>query len=206
MNNFNLEQFLKGKRVIIVGPAESTMNNKDGIFIDSFDVIVRVNRGIEPTELYKEYIGSRTDLLYNCLYEHPDNGGIIDLDYFKWNKNMSIVDKEEYLKFEKELKCRPNCGTVAIWDLLQYDIKELYITGFTFYLDNFMQGYKDHVDKKKFKNKCFKSERHNQKNLWNFLKKQKKKDNRIKTDKYLEKILSLDNLNNNEETIKFVFN
>ena len=243
MNNSKLAAMLKNKRVVIVGPAECALKDKNGEFIDNFDLVVRVNRGIEPTDNFSEYIGKRTDLLYNCLYEHPDNGGILNIDYLKSkqvkfiiyhpevsyqgiaidsdplndkskgalskikksNYNNHRIDYKFYNSISSQVKCRPNTGFIALFHLLSFDIKELYITGYTFYLDNFMHGYKDHVDKTKFKEKCFKSERHNQKNLWKFLKEQKTKDSRIKTDKYLERILSLNNLNDNKETLNFVF-
>ena len=53
----NLKDFLKDKKVILVGPSESLLKNKNKEFIESFDVIVRVNRGIEPTDKYGEYVG-----------------------------------------------------------------------------------------------------------------------------------------------------
>jgi len=237
-----LSKFLKNKKVIIVGPSASTLINKNGNFIDSFDIVIRVNRGVEPTKLYSEFIGKRTDILYNCMLEKPDNGGIIDVQLLKDNNvkyiiyhpevsfegicinkppralnmntinnlhsnniNTQMIDPIFYNSISKKVSCRPNTGFIALFHLLSFDIKELYITGYTFYLDGFMDGYKDQVDKEKFRNKCFKSKRHNQKNLWNFLKQQKNLDNRIKTDKYLEKILSLDDLNNDEETVKMIF-
>ena len=89
-----LKEYLKNKRVIIVGPSNSLLNKSppQGEFIDNnFDVVVRVNRGIEPTYQYKDYIGSRTDILYNCLLENPDNGGIIDINLLKKNNVKYLV-------------------------------------------------------------------------------------------------------------------
>lgn len=237
-----LSKLLKNKKIIIVGPSASTLINKNGNFIDSFDIVIRVNRGVEPTKLYSEFIGKRTDILYNCMLEKPDNGGIIDIQLLKDNNvkyiiyhphvsfegvcinkhpitlnmntinnlhnnniNTQMIDPIFYNSISKQVNCRPNTGYIALFHLLSFDIKELYITGYTFYLDGFMDGYKDHVDKEKFRDKCFKSKRHNQYNLWKFLKEQKQKDSRIKTDKYLERILNLDNLNNDEETVNYVF-
>ena len=238
----NLKDFLKDKKVILVGPSESLLKNKNKEFIESFDIIVRVNRGIEPTDKYGEYVGERTDILYNCMLEHPDNGGIIDADYFASKKVKFVVyhsevdfhgvatDKEPshlkpktikklnnnnistnkinfefYNKISSQVKCSPNTGYIAIFDLLNYDVKELYITGFTFYLDKFMPGYKDQVDKEEFNNKCFTSQRHNQKNLWEFLKKSYAENSKLKVDPYLHKILGLTELKNDPETKLFVF-
>lgn len=238
----DLSDYLKNKRVIIIGPSKSLLRNKNKNFIESFDVIVRVNRGIEPIEKFNEYIGSKTDILYNCMLEHSDNGGIIDINLLTKNnvkyiiyhpevtfegisiqqkpkilnnntlKNIEdnniithMIDSTFYNTISSQVNCRPNTGFIALFHLLSYNIKELYITGYTFYLDEFMNGYKDHINKEQFRDKCFKSKRHNQQNLWKFLKEQRNIDKRIKTDKYLEKILNLDDLNNDKDTIKYVF-
>ena len=159
--------FLKNKRVVIVGPSEHVNN---GEYIDNFDVVVRCNQGHKLTKLPEKY-GSRTDILYHCVSQSDTCGGSLNgintrfirfsypklasneapsfklgnlYEYKKIHtlKKMSMVDKEKYIKFEKELRCRPNCGTVAIWDLLQYDIEELYITGFTLFQTEYHELYK----------------------------------------------------------------
>ena len=237
-----LKEYLKNKKVILIGPSESLLKNKNKDFINSFDVVVRVNRGIEPTDNYAEYIGNKTDILYNCMLEHPDNGGVLNVNYFvkkklkyvvyhpevnfhgkavnKPPKHLSLekvkelnskkiktemIDYNFYNSISSQVNCRPNTGYIAIFHLLSYEIKELYITGFTFYLDKFMPGYKDQVKKVEFKEKCFKSERHNQKNLWNFLKKSYLKNKKIKVDKYLDRILQLKELKNTDEIVNYVF-
>ena len=162
-----LRNYLDNKRVVIVGPADYV---NDGKLIDSYDVVIRMNQGHKLTSLSDKY-GSRTDILYHCVSQNENNGGSLVYENYKfikfayprlrpsiehshkdgtmgdyskieWKKNMLIVDKAEYLKFEKELGCRPNCGTVAIWDVLQYNIKELYITGFTLFQTPFHNQYK----------------------------------------------------------------
>lgn len=60
--------------------------------------------------------------------------------------NFSIVDEIKYIQFEQILKSRPNSGLIAIWDLLQYDIQELYITGFTLFQTNYNINYRSTVD------------------------------------------------------------
>lgn len=227
--NPELLQILENKRVILVGPSKSLLHLKNGEFIDSFDVVIRINRGIEPVEKYGEFIGYRTDILYNCLLEHPDNGGVIDIDFLK-NNNIKFVcyhpqvtfngvaynrapfhvspltltklksnfkthmiDFRFYNEITEIVKCRPNTGNIAIYDILLHNVKELYITGFTFYLDGFMSGYKEQTDSK-FITNCFNSKRHDQKQQWSFLKKMKEHDLRIKTDDVLTNILQMDEL------------
>ena len=233
-------KFLKDKKVIIVGPAESLLERGNGKFIDSFDVVVRVNRGIEPTFQNSDKIGSRTDILYNCMLEKDDNGGKIDLNMLKLKNvkfvsyhsqvsyqgkaepikphhldngklklmnsflNTHMIDYNFYNSISSQVNCRPNTGFIAIFDLLFHEVKELYITGYTFYMDGFMKGYKDHLDED-FINRAYTSKRHVQKNLFQFLKKKVKENNKIKTDAILTKILTLENLKKDEETLKYVF-
>lgn len=239
-----LKEYLKNKRVIIVGPSNSLLNKSppQGEFIDSFDVVVRINRGIDPINNFKDYIGKRTDILYNCLLENPDNGGIIDVNQLKQNNvkyliyhpevsyegiainkipnhvnkktliniensgiKTDMIDYKKYNLVSNETKCRPNTGFIALFDLLSYDIKELYITGFTFYLDNFMDGYKDHLDKEDFNRRNFNSKRHIQENMFQYLKKETKKNKLISPDPLLKEILKLETLNDGKKiNLKFI--
>ena len=105
-----------------------------------------------------------------------------------------MIDYKFYNSISKKTNCRPNTGYIAIHHLLSYNIKNLFITGYTFYMDTFMAGYKDHVDKDAFNDKCFNSKRHNQMNLFNHLKECRQNDARIKCDKYLNRILDLHEL------------
>jgi len=81
--------FLKGKKAIIIGPAQYLTTESFSGFGESidkeYDIVVRLNRGMELTQRYKSNIGSRTDVFYNCLIEHKDNGGIIDINNLKDN-------------------------------------------------------------------------------------------------------------------------
>lgn len=62
INNYN--EYLRNKRVIIVGPANSLIGQKQGEFIDSFDVIIRPNNGWDlPAHLKVDY-GTRTDVAF----------------------------------------------------------------------------------------------------------------------------------------------
>ena len=60
----------------------------------------------------------------------------------KWNFNFHIMDTKKYYSINKKVESRANTGFASIFDLLDHDISKLYITGFSFYLDNFMFGYK----------------------------------------------------------------
>jgi hypoxanthine phosphoribosyltransferase len=57
--------YIKGKRVIIVGPASYLQGKGRGMEIDSYDVVIRVNHAI-PIDYPADY-GTRTDVLYHAM-------------------------------------------------------------------------------------------------------------------------------------------
>ncbi|PZX47636.1 glycosyltransferase family 29 protein [Algoriphagus chordae] len=77
---------LKGKRVAIVGPADSAYSTGLGEYIDGFDFVVRVNRApyIVATGKSKVDIGTRTDILFHSFHENDESGGgILDFEMYK---------------------------------------------------------------------------------------------------------------------------
>jgi len=73
---FSLDRFA-GKRIAVVGPASSAFQTGKGAYIDSFDLVIRINKsaltvdaGKHPTD-----IGSRTDILFHCFLENLHSGG-----------------------------------------------------------------------------------------------------------------------------------
>ena len=227
--------FLKNKKVVVVGPAFHMKGWRQGKVIDSYDVIVRLSKGYEIDEKYKsrdikEYtngkyvfnkdikldFGSRTDILYQTMLPNWGNGTqspINELkddikwicasfpdkrhrqciiDFIKYNNNripMHIMDKKYWEKIRDDMRTIPSVGASAILDLLQYDIKEIYITGFNFYLAKDENGffyYPDYFygDKKHLKDNRPKG-KHNHFKIFKYLKKLYERDKRIKCDKTL---------------------
>lgn len=61
------ERYFEGKRVVIVGPSPSLKGTKQSEFIDSFDIVVRVNKGWWPaTTLDPEVSEKLCECLYDC--------------------------------------------------------------------------------------------------------------------------------------------
>ena len=75
--------FLKNKKIIIVGPAPYLENYELGNFIDSFDIVVRINKGHQMTKDSKKF-GSRTDILFHCVSQKFENGGELN-NRKKWD-------------------------------------------------------------------------------------------------------------------------
>ena len=167
---------LKDKRVIIVGPSPSLVGSGKGKEIDDYDIVIRINKGFPIEEGMESDLGSRTDIHYHCLHTHPACGGKIfyeemkdknvlvscpypkyvgpfhgDVTSFesenkKWNLPFHCADTDYYIGVAKMLGTRPNAGTMTIMDLLCYDLKELHITGFTWFRDGWRKTYKDHCE------------------------------------------------------------
>lgn len=79
------EDWFKDKKVAIVGGADSVLKEKLGDYIDSFDVVVRINKGVEVIEEQHEYVGEKTDVLFHCLFEDITKGGS-PLTFELWKK------------------------------------------------------------------------------------------------------------------------
>lgn len=163
-------QYLNNKTIVLVGPAKSILNHEYGEIIDNFDLIVRLNKSLPIQNKYKKYVGSRTDILYNSLNitDYPGENNINinfllnnDIKFicssypliqpFE-NDIFNFIKQSQYklpFKFFSEklhnyncklLKTRPFTGINAITDLLQYNIKQLFITGIDFYNSNYCRN------------------------------------------------------------------
>lgn len=158
-------EFLKDKRVVLVGPAKSMEGSGQGKIIDSYDIVVRVNLGLRVPKSLRKDIGSRLDVLYCGMSKYYFDTKVFskkslltlkkkyDIKWLvntgvrrktvlkiakynqksKTNINIKLVTKRNIGYLYKRLKSKPTAGTVAFYDLLQYGISELYVTGFTFY-------------------------------------------------------------------------
>tara|TARA_R110000744_G_scaffold151853_2_gene265528 strand:- start:297 stop:950 length:654 start_codon:yes stop_codon:yes gene_type:complete len=55
--------FCKDKKIIIVGNSSRLLNHNYGSLIDSYDIVVRINRGYQESNLYSDMIGNKTTIL-----------------------------------------------------------------------------------------------------------------------------------------------
>jgi hypothetical protein len=70
------EKEYNGKRVAIVGAAETAFQQKMGEFIDGHDIVIRVNKAPYAWNSTKaEFIGSKFTHLYHSFYENNYSGG-----------------------------------------------------------------------------------------------------------------------------------
>jgi GR25 family glycosyltransferase involved in LPS biosynthesis len=240
--------YLKGKKIAIIGPSPSCKDEENGLFIEeNYDIIVRINKQWKHSKELDKYIGKRTDILYNCMDYREDCGGELDIDYLQnkikylvgsikydfsdkthrdsqfHNKNflnwfnyfhlknngkLKFINIENnfYDNYDKMADTRINTGLMGILHLLSFDIKELYIKGFTFFMDGYLLDYRDNINGVKCKNEketehntfdfmINKNKNHDQEKQFKLFKKicQDKK-NIIKLDEELQKIILKENL------------
>jgi hypothetical protein len=161
VNDDYLKNLLAGKKVVVTGSSKSVMLNEPN-FIDSFDLVVRINHQW-PITVDKEILGERMDLLYHCCSGVESVQKLFTDDFNpKWVGfgDGAITEShilENYLKgrgdiryeriyevqkrWRSEIGSLPQTGFLAVLHLLEFDIAELYMTGLTFMLEPYMPEY-----------------------------------------------------------------
>jgi hypothetical protein len=213
----SFEDFVYNKKVILVGPSSHVLESPSGEWIERFDVIIRLNKSLPIMPDLYPFIGRRTDILYNNLNvsDYPGENKI-DIEMFlrsgirhlvspyppiepfqtdiinfiKMNKGIvpfRHIDLNYYRKIENKLGTRPNTGICAIADILNFPIKELYITGISFFKKNYYKQYRN-ISKSELLNVANNSI-HTQKPQKIFLRSLYLNDDRIKVDNLLKGIL-----------------
>ncbi|SRR5690554_685100 len=78
------EKWFESKSVAIVGGADSVLYEENGQYIDSFDVVVRINKGVETIEKQSKHVGTRTDFLFHSFYEKEGDTGSSPITLELW--------------------------------------------------------------------------------------------------------------------------
>lgn len=133
-----INEFLNNKKIIVVGSAPTIKNKCFGEYIDSFDVIVRMNGSYAINEYEVVDYGTRTDVVYlnkicGRKWKKTDiyNTGV---KYIILKNNNAIQDN--VITINKHIDKSLNMGVITILDLLFYKtIKSIDVTGFSFYAD-----------------------------------------------------------------------
>ena len=99
--NFFNPTLMVDTKVAIVGSSSSILKMKNGTLIDTFDEIIRFNRGI--TLKYEEYVGSKTTLRIinnNVFFRIPESGN----EFFLKDLNSSKLGVIAPFKINQEDK------------------------------------------------------------------------------------------------------
>lgn len=165
-----LEEYLKGRSVALVAGGSSLVGKNLGTVIDSFDVVVRMNRALPIVQEKTSDLGTRTDILYNCLDCDPAAGGPIvpmlwmncgvkyvcstypKSERFTFPQRSAglenflptrWIDDGPYYRMKEQIKGRPNSGTSTLVDLLSFDINEVHLFGMDFHRTLYDRDYYD---------------------------------------------------------------
>jgi hypothetical protein len=209
---------LNNKKVVIVGPASYLIGMNQGCVIDSYDIIVRINKGYNISKEMEKDIGSRTDVLYSSMLDADKCGINMPFEELKdkiqwlcaaypvekhkknivkvkkkWGKlnNFHVFDRNIFERCREKMKF-PNAGTVAIIDLLRYNIKKLFVIGFTFYQISDNKGMYYYPGYHKYSNKMpTKTSKHSPYDQFKYVKEEiYKKNNKFFCDDVLEELFN----------------
>lgn len=82
----------RGRRVIIVGPAETIFEDLKGTCVDDYDVVVRLNNGIPLAATRPDVLGHRTDVLIHNMREEGDrSAGDISPEYLNAQNVKKLI-------------------------------------------------------------------------------------------------------------------
>ena len=97
---FDPNEVLANKSVAILGAADSAFKNELGDYINSFDYIIRVNRGAIRLDSKKTpFVGTRTDILFHSFFEYSESGGgPIDFEILEKQENKFLVNPNSNLR------------------------------------------------------------------------------------------------------------
>ena len=169
------EEFAKlvdGKEIAYVCSSPHLEHEKTGDYIDSFDLVARINQNFPVPSHKYEHLGKRTDIQVNCCNEIKQKALLDNIDFIRtmkfifcpmikiytWDtveaflKKIGVpyenIDDGYLLKLFKEVGTICNTGLAGVASLLNYNIK-LYVTGMTFFNMNtfgdiYYEEYHDH--------------------------------------------------------------
>jgi len=116
---------------------------------------------------------------------------------------FGMINTEKYMIWDKSANTRINTGLLAILDVLSSDAKEVYIKGFTFFKDGYINNYRNTIGGKKTNEEnsskivlsyMNKFKIHDQEKQWKFFKKFIQDEHiqrKIKMDESLTQIMAL---------------
>ena len=151
VHNFDdIKNLIKGKTVAIVGNAESLLQKEDGIMIDGFQVVIRMNFGytfaphlnryVAPTQLGKRTTlvaaGNAVNILYD-MHRFPNANHLIHMSgknrnetWEKYSNKFYTYPEEWYIELKNLLTSRPSTG-MMVFDMVK-NCNPDYVTLFGF--------------------------------------------------------------------------
>jgi hypothetical protein len=167
-------QLFDNKRIIVVGPARTLEQDLLEFNIDDFDIVVKMNAGIDLPLPQKTHNAWRCDVLFHSfsheipritkatvirtgvktiVYRTPTDRYIyrafrqrIKFLFIGIRCSLKIICPKNYKRLRRQLGgYSPTTGLVCIDFLLGCKFDKLAIVGFTFFTTKYMDGYNDAV-------------------------------------------------------------
>lgn len=211
------------KTVAIIGPAQHIETIDQKKYIESFDVVCRINEALPVPLTLRRKTSSRCDVLYiwrrvksNRCWQYlkeirlktdapwtynNDSAPWVRDDHWEWMEKIVFIDPKHFFGLKNEIKTRPNTGLMAICDIMDQEPKMLYITGLTFYQTGkaYYRGYVSQIRNEKITSLKGNFARHSQdEQLDYFIKNFYGREN-VKCDEVLEKICQSKQLSQPEQ-------
>lgn len=172
----DLTQIFKGKKVIIIGPADTANQYCTPEFVNQFDVVVRVNRSFPVSEENAKFTTNRCDVLFHSLVESGEwSAGVLDFKNLAGEGLKNLVFPISLAKHHKtayKIKNRipktigfyrpkidlykdmvascagfqPTTGFSAIYLSLKAQPAKVFITGFSFYQTAYAGSYRNEIN------------------------------------------------------------
>ena len=128
-NHAEFYEYLRGKRVVVVGPSKGSSCVRQGSHIDSFDVVIRIkDTYVKPEE--RVFLGTRTDVCYttnplensvvtqrNNTFTHPTDEkqyrptklDVTRYEHIAWvvsayPSEERFMDKNTFVRFKQSVK------------------------------------------------------------------------------------------------------
>lgn len=101
---FRPEDVLRGKRVAVIGAADSAFEKENGKYIDSFDIIIRVNKAPHSwTQEKSKFIGTKTDIWFHSFFENNvSGGGPLNVEVIKKNSIKYLINpRADFASFRR---------------------------------------------------------------------------------------------------------
>ena len=143
----SIQQYCKGKKIIIVGNSSGLLQSNHGELIDAYDIVVRINSGYLQTQDYKDSIGSKTNILSMGIKSADRVGNIVKdnrVDYILspiiWSDKLSYfnsynIDPSIYHTLKSNLgSTKPSTGISTYNFFNRYiNFNKLDLIGFDFF-------------------------------------------------------------------------
>ncbi|SFT41682.1 hypothetical protein SAMN04489724_0662 [Algoriphagus locisalis] len=174
----DLDKLFKGKNIAIIGSADTVFECENGSYIDSFDIVIRINRSYcFLSEDNQKFLGSKTSILFWNFFERDNtNFGYFNLQKFnKANIDFLILGRSNllgirqifnfykkytysintyyssfssYKKLCEKFDIKPTIGFVSLYNVLNSDFKSCFISGFSFYETKYLNDYEKAMNDK----------------------------------------------------------